>query len=129
MTTTAQLKKWLDEWIKQHPVFKFTKNWNNYCKITFQEDALPIETQIEDLATFVCQKSADKALCILCRKKKPVICGYCKQAEMEAAAEAKEKDMLGGNIMSNANKILCKRCRAESYKQGVEDERKKGRKC
>jgi len=95
-TTNAQLRKWLDEWATGHGI-----NVRGYIS----------EREI-DLATFVCQKSADNARCILCKKEKPVICGYCKQAEMEAERIKKticKKDHHGVTISTPEDK--CPRCK------------------
>ena len=81
MATDKQIKAWQEE---------FERRPNFVCWDEIDED---FGLQLEAFATFMGQKSADNARCILCKKEKPVICGYCKQAEMEAAAEAERKEL------------------------------------
>ena len=125
MATDKQIKKLWFEWIS-------SKGAKTFRKVMPKNPDYWFDTkEFHDLMNFIASRSADKALCILCRKKKPVICGYCKQAEMEAAAEAERNDWVNGmrkhgHYTENTLKSEIKQSRAEGYKQGAEAAYKEG---
>ena len=100
MTTDKQIKAWILEWKNRHQ----ETHLSDHIELDNDETV-----EIEDLATFVCQKSAEAAY---------------KEGYLVGRDEAEQQLETGfeGTLFQAEEKA-----RAEGYKQGVEAERKKGR--